>query len=313
MTLVVTPGMGIGPEVTARALVETSQAGRVILIGVGDAMTEAAASVGLDLVHLETVAQIEGLPANRIALLEPTVTDEPIEEAAIRLGAELCLAGRADALVTGPIHKRRLIERGFTYTGHTDLLGAICGIRDPVMAFVGGALRVALVTTHIPLRAVPDAITSQQVCHVVRTAGKAIRDDLSISAPRIGVCGLNPHAGEGGVLGQTEAREIGPACEALRADGWDIRGPVSAETAFRDMVAGRLDLVVAMYHDQGLVPLKLVDFGKSVNWTLGLPIVRTSVDHGTADDLIGTGRADPASMIAALDFARRIGCRRRDG
>jgi 4-hydroxythreonine-4-phosphate dehydrogenase len=208
--------------------------------------------------------------------------------------------------VTGPIHKARLAREGFAYTGHTDMLGAICGVERPVMAFVGGTLRVVLVTTHVPLSEVPSMITAEAVGHVVRTAARALRDDLGLAAPRIGVCGLNPHAGEGGLLGDTEAREIAPACEALRAEGWDLGAPISAETAFMEAHAGRLDLVVAMYHDQGLVPLKMVDFGRSVNWTLGLPIIRTSVDHGTADDLVGTGRADASSMAAAIGLARRL-------
>jgi len=311
VTLVVTPGMGIGPEITAQALVESRGAGRVVLVGESAPIRTTAAASGLSVVELDSPAGIPALAHDAVGLLAPSGSDEPTPVAAIRVAVQLCLSGVAEAMVTGPIHKGRLAAKGFAHRGHTELLGELCEVRHPVMAFAGGQLRVALVTTHIPLADVPDAIRSDRVCHVVRVAGQALRDDLGISAPRIGVCGLNPHAGEGGLLGDTEVREIGPACAALRTDGLDVRGPMSAETAFMDMHAGRLDLVVAMYHDQGLVPLKLIDFGRSVNWTLGLPIVRTSVDHGTADDLVGTGRANPGSMVAALDLARRIATRRQ--
>ncbi len=304
--------MGIGPEVSARALRQHPPSERVVLIGEGASIRAAADLAGLELVELADLDAARGLERGAVGILTPPPAEEPVPVAAIRLAAEACLRGQGDALVTGPIHKGRLAAQGFAHRGHTDLLGEICRVSDPVMAFVGGTLRVALVTTHLPLVEVPAAIRSDRICHVVRTAAKAVREDLGMSAPRIGVCGLNPHAGEGGLLGTTEQTEIAPACEALRADGWDIRGPISAETAFMDAHAGRLDLVVAMYHDQGLVPLKLVDFGRSVNWTLGLPIIRTSVDHGTAFDLCGTGRANPASMGAAIDLARKI-VRRRAG
>jgi 4-hydroxythreonine-4-phosphate dehydrogenase len=299
--------MGIGPEVTARALIADPPPDQVVLIGQGPQIRSAAASAGLELEQIADLSQATG----PVCLLSPQHGDEPVPVAAIRLAAQACLHGEAAAMVTGPIHKGRLAAQGFSHRGHTDLLGEICGVSEPVMAFVGGRLRVALVTTHIPLGEVESSIDSGLVAHVVRTAAQALRDDLGLEAPRIGVCGLNPHAGEGGLLGDTEQTQIGPACETLRAEGWNIRGPISAETAFMDAGAGALDLVVAMYHDQGLVPLKLVDFGRSVNWTLGLPIIRTSVDHGTADDLVGTGRANPASMVAAIGLARTIAARRR--
>ena len=174
------------------------------------------------------------------------------------------------------------------------------------MAFVGGSLRVSLATVHLPLRAVADALTVDVVAHTLRTSHEALRHQLGLPNPRLLVCGLNPHAGDDGLLGSEEVEVIAPAIEQVRADGFDARGPVSAEAAFRMALDDQADMVVAMYHDQGLAPLKLIDFGQSVNWTLGLPIIRTSVDHGTADDIAGRGVADARSMRAAIALAERL-------
>jgi 4-hydroxythreonine-4-phosphate dehydrogenase len=236
--------------------------------------------------------------------MAPTPGPEPVEVRAIRDAVAACLSGQARGLITGPIHKARLAARGFHHAGHTEFLGELCGVEHPVMAFTGGEFRVVLVTVHLALRAVADAVTVGAVTHTVQTAHHALRTRLGIAAPRLLVCGLNPHAGDGGVLGMEEIEVIAPAIRQLRAEGIDARGPVSAETAFADPAAS--DMIVAMYHDQGLAPLKRGDFGRSVNWTLGLPIVRTSVDHGTADALYGTGLARPDSMIAAVRLAERL-------
>lgn len=246
------------------------------------------------------------VPTGFIGVVDPGDDGESVEVASVRLAAEACLAGRASALVTGPIHKSKLARRGFKHLGHTELLGEICGVDRPVMAFVGGSLRVALVTVHLPLRRVPDAVTADLVLHTVRVAAAALADPLRLPRRRLVVCGLNPHAGDDGVLGTEERDVIGPAVAQARAEGIDAIGPVSAEAAFLLATGGGADMVIAMYHDQGLAPLKAVDFGRSVNWTLGLPIVRTSVDHGTAYDIAGTGRADPSSMRAALKLAADI-------
>jgi 4-hydroxythreonine-4-phosphate dehydrogenase len=292
--LVVTPGdpRGIGPEVAVRAL--EGRSGATVLLGDVDAIRRFAPMLRV----------AEGWDAVAgVCALDPSAfaTGEPIEVAALREGVRACLAGRARALVTGPIHKARLAAQGFAHPGHTEFLGELCGVERPVMAFVGGSVRVALVTVHVPLARVPAAVTRDAVLHVLRTADHALRTHLGISAPRLAVCGLNPHAGDGGLLGDEEITTIAPAVAAARSEGIDACGPVSAEAAFAHPEGS--DLIVAMYHDQGLVPLKRVDFGRSVNWTLGLPIVRTSVDHGTADDLVGTGRARPDSMVAALELA----------
>ncbi|MCB9673596.1 MAG: 4-hydroxythreonine-4-phosphate dehydrogenase PdxA [Alphaproteobacteria bacterium] len=290
LPLVVTPGdpAGIGPEVAARALADLPDVNAVIA---GD---RAAMRPWLDRL---------GLP---FEVVEPIGT-EPIEVRALRWAVDACLEGRAAAMVTGPIHKAKLAAQGFTWPGHTGFLGHLCGVPEPVMAFVGGRVRVALVTVHLPLREVPDALTEEVVVHTVRVAAHALAG-LGIEAPVVSVCGLNPHAGDEGLLGREEIDIIAPAVARCRALGIDARGPMSAEAAFLPTTPG--DLIVAMYHDQGLVPLKALDFGRTVNWTLGLPIVRTSVDHGTAYDLVGTGRADPSSMREALKLAQHLTARR---
>ena len=304
MKLVITPGMGIGPEVTARALAELDVDAAVTLYGDGPSIVRALDEVGVGYAESD-----QGPCGCRGICVVDCRGEEPAPVMAIRRAAQACLNGEADALVTGPIHKAALIEQGFAFMGHTDMLGSLCGV-DPVMAFAGGSIRVALVTAHMPLDSVPESITKERVRRVVNIVDAALTADLGIGGPRIALCGLNPHAGEGGALGSTEVEVLFPVAAELRSEGFNLVGPMSAETAFMDAQAGKFDLVVAMYHDQGLVPLKVLDFGRSVNWTLGLPIVRTSVDHGTADALVGTGRADHASMRAALQLAIEIVQRR---
>ncbi|MES2639143.1 MAG: 4-hydroxythreonine-4-phosphate dehydrogenase PdxA [Myxococcota bacterium] len=293
--LVLTPGdpLGIGPEVAIRALRATGA--DAVLLGDVDALRRFAPD-------LVVVRDIE--PGTGIRALLLPASSEPVEVVAIRVAVDACRAGRARAMVTGPIHKARLAARGFGYPGHTEFLGMLCGVEEPVMAFVGGSVRVALVTVHLPLREVPAAVTRAKVLHTLRLADQALRERLGFARPRLAVCGLNPHAGDSGLLGREEIDVIGPACADARAEGIDVRGPISAETAFFE--ADHSDMVVAMYHDQGLAPLKRLDFGRSVNWTLGLPIVRTSVDHGTADALVGTGKASPSSMEAAIQLALQL-------
>lgn len=308
--LLLTPGdpTGIGPEVTLAALRDDPRRGEVTVVGAWAPLAREAARLGLT---LHAVDRVDGTaPDDAIAVYTPT-GDEPVEVLSIREAVAACLDGRGAALVTGPIHKARLAAQGFGWAGHTDFLAHLCGTRDPVMAFVGGQLRVALVTVHLPLRLVPDAITREKVQHTVRAAHRALIDQLGVPTPRLLVCGLNPHAGDEGLLGREELEVIGPAVAQLRAEGLQAEGPISAEAAFRRAISGDGDMVIAMYHDQGLAPLKAVDFGRSVNWTLGLPIIRTSVDHGTADDLVGKGLADPASMRAAIAWARQLVTQRR--
>jgi 4-hydroxythreonine-4-phosphate dehydrogenase len=295
--------MGIGPEVTARALVEIGHVAAMTLIGDGEAIGRHLHAVGMKFEAVSTVDAVAG-----ISVLDTRGVDSPAPVEAIRQAAQACMDGRAHAMVTGPIHKADLIEQGFEYIGHTEMLGSICGV-EPVMAFVGGAVRVALVTTHIPLDRVRSNITQERVIHTVRTAHDALCKDLGFERPRLVLCGLNPHSGESGQLGDCETLVLQPAVHSLTSEGIDVVGPLSAETAFMEAVRGGFDMVIAMYHDQGLVPLKSLSFGDSVNWTIGLPIIRTSVDHGTAKDLVGTGLADPASMVSAIRLALQIATR----
>ena len=224
----------------------------------------------------------------------------------IRAAVAACRDGAVAGLVTGPVHKGIINDAGFAFTGHTELLAELDGGVHPVMMLCTPELRVALATTHLPLRAVPDAIDRAMLIDVVRVVERDLRTRFAIDTPRIMVCGLNPHAGEGGHLGCEEIESVTPAVEALRAEGLDVCGPVPADTAFtRERLAGA-DVVVAMYHDQGLPVLKHAGFGQAVNVTLGLSFVRTSVDHGTALDLAGAGRAEHASLVSALILAREL-------
>lgn len=214
-----------------------------------------------------------------------------------------CLSGEFAALVTGPVQKSALNAAGHAFTGHTEYLALHSGGMTPVMMLVSGKLRVALATTHLPLAAVPKAISRPVLMHVIREVHRTLVADYGIVQPRIGICGLNPHAGEGGYLGREEIEILAPTLEILRAEGMLLEGPLPADTAFTPRLRERYDAYVSMFHDQGLPVLKAVGFGEAVNVTLGLPFIRTSVDHGTALDLAGTGHAQPGSFEAALRLA----------
>lgn len=300
--LLLTPGdpQGIGPEVSVKALVEAAFERPVVMIGDVQAIEEQERLWGATITRIDHVEQAR---PGEVFLLEPPPGPERVELRAIRLATQLLLDKRAGALTTGPIHKGRLIHSGFAFTGHTDFLGHLCGVDRPVMAFVGGQLKVALVTVHLPLQRVPQALSPGLIEHTLTTAHEALTSQLGLDAPQLLLCGLNPHAGDDGTLGTEEIDLITPAADAARAKGLDVIGPISAENAFRKAMLGQGDMVIAMYHDQGLAPLKVVDFGQSVNWTIGLPIIRTSVDHGTADEIAGQGIADASSMVAALRLA----------
>ena len=217
--------------------------------------------------------------------------------------SDACANGSLDGLVTGPVQKSLINEAGFAFSGHTEYLAERLGAVLPVMVLVADSLRVGLVTTHVPLRQVPDLITSARVRATVEIIHRQLREQFAIAAPRIAVCGLNPHAGEGGHLGREDDEQIRPAVVQLRARGWLVDGPLPADTAFTEEHRHGYDAIVAMYHDQGLAALKAVGFGEAVNVTFGLPIVRTSVDHGTALTLAGTGAARATSLLAAIELA----------
>ncbi len=214
-----------------------------------------------------------------------------------------CLTGEFDALVTGPVHKGNINDAGFAFTGHTEFLAARANAPQPVMMLATPGLRVALVTIHLPLADVPKAITRERLTAVLEVLHRDLKEKFGLAEPRIRVCGLNPHAGEGGHLGREEIEVIEPVMQTLAAQGMKLEGPVPADTAFLPESLKDTDAVLAMYHDQGLPVLKHHDFKHAVNITLGLPFIRTSVDHGTALELAGTGKADPSSLYAALDMA----------
>jgi len=222
--------------------------------------------------------------------------------AAVETATALCLAGEADALVTAPIHKRAIHLAGVAYPGHTEMLAALTGSDEVAMMLVGGPLRVSLVTIHEPLAAVASLITAERISSVTRLTHRWLVD-AGMVAPRIAVCGLNPHAGEEGDIGHEESQIIAPALAALRAAGIAVSGPFPADTLFHSAYRGDYDAVIAMYHDQGLTPLKMIAFDEGVNVTLGLPFPRTSPDHGTAFSIAGQGIARPDSFLAALRLA----------
>ena len=225
-------------------------------------------------------------------------------------GTRACLLGQFDALVTPPVHKGVINDAGLPFTGHTEHIAALTG-GFPVMMLTVPGLRVALVTTHLPLAEVSRAVTPDRLERVIRTLDHDLRFRFGISQPRIAVCGLNPHAGEGGYLGREEIETIEPALKRLRLEGLELVGPLPADTAFLQTALEGVDAVLAMYHDQGLPVLKHAGFGRAVNVTLGLPIIRTSVDHGTALDRAGTGRADAGSLKAAIALAIQLALRAR--
>ncbi len=230
-------------------------------------------------------------PANAGALLQG------LEQAALG-----CQRGQYAGMVTAPLAKNIVAASGVTFTGHTEFLAELTGARLPVMLLVAGDLRVALASTHLPLRNVADYIQPQQLRDVIEVLHSGLQSQFGISDPRLIVCGLNPHAGEGGLLGDEDATIIAPVLDSLRAKGMTLVGPLPADTAFTP-AAGPRDAVLAMYHDQGLPVVKYAGFGNAVNVTLGLPIIRTSVDHGTAFDIAGKGVADPGSLLAAVELA----------
>lgn len=224
-----------------------------------------------------------------------------------------CLERRFDAMITAPVHKGVINEAGIPFTGHTEFLAGICEASQPVMLLVAGHLRVALVTTHLPLSEVSRHVTPERLRRVIRVLHTGLQDLFGIEQPVIAVCGLNPHAGEGGHLGREEIETIGPLLDEMRQQGLALIGPLPADTAFTPQGSGNADGILCMYHDQGLPVLKYAGFGKAVNLTLGLPILRTSVDHGTALELAGSGRADAGSIVAATWLAIELHARKHAG
>jgi 4-hydroxythreonine-4-phosphate dehydrogenase len=309
---------GIGPDLCVE-IAARDHGFELVLAGDGAVLANRAAALGrpLDLLPYDASAPPEPHRAGSARLLERKAgapvsagrldpANSPYVLSLLDAAADGCLRGEFAAMVTAPVHKGVINDAGIAFTGHTEYLAQRLGTPLPVMLLVAGELRVALATTHLPLRAVPDALTRELLGAVLDVLHDGLRSRFRLLSPRILVCGLNPHAGEGGHLGTEEIEVIGPAIDAARARGIDARGPLPADTAFTPASLAGGDAVLAMFHDQGLPVLKHAGFGRGVNVTLGLPIVRTSVDHGTALDLAATGRADPGSLVAALDLAAWI-------
>ncbi len=236
------------------------------------------------------------------------------ERALVYLGAiaDLLSENLADAVCTGPIHKAMAAKAGFPYPGQTEMFGDMYGVEHPVMMLVGGGLRVSLATIHVPLADVPRLLTRKVVRHTLDITLHALQEDFGIADPRVAVCGLNPHAGEDGKFGAEDRKVIRPVVMDARRDGWKVDGPLSADTVFALARKGRYDAVIAMYHDQGLIPVKTLAFDQGVNLTLGLPIVRTSPDHGTAFDIAGKHEADEGAMVEAMLLAHSLATRRAE-
>jgi 4-hydroxythreonine-4-phosphate dehydrogenase len=324
--LALTPGepAGIGPDLCIAA---AQQAHAAELIAVCDPrlLSERAEALGveLSLEPFDPARRARAATPGRLLVDAPARLQAPVQPGTLcRENADYvlqtltaacsgCLTGRWDALVTGPVHKGIINDAGLAFSGHTEHLAQCCAQRAeppplPVMMLVAPGLRVALATTHLPLRAVADAITEPRLERVLRTLVAALQQDFGIAEPRVLVCGLNPHAGEGGHLGHEEQEVLIPLIERLRAEGMPLLGPLPADTAFVPRQLEHADAVLAMYHDQGLPVLKHLGFGRAVNVTLGLPIIRTSVDHGTALDLAASGRADTGSLLAAIELAAEM-------
>ncbi|WP_416427164.1 4-hydroxythreonine-4-phosphate dehydrogenase PdxA [Pseudomonas sp. App30] len=316
-----TPGepAGIGPDLCL-LLAAQRQPHPLIAITSRDLLLERAAQLGVAVSVL--AVDPDALPAQPAdagslyvwdtPLAAPVVTGQLdranaafVLETLTRAG-QGCLDGRFAGMITAPVHKGVINEAGIAFSGHTEFLAELTHTEQVVMMLATHGLRVALVTTHLPLRAVADAITEERLERVTRILHADLKDKFGIAQPRILVCGLNPHAGEGGHLGREEIEIIEPTLERLRSEGMDLRGPLPADTLFTPKYLEHCDAVLAMYHDQGLPVLKYKGFGAAVNITLGLPIIRTSVDHGTALDLAGSGRIDTGSLKVALDTAYQM-------
>lgn len=296
---------GIGPDLCLQ-LAETEASDQLVFIADPAVLRARAERLG--------VPYPQDLQIVPLDCPEPDVCGTPSTANAaaqlhgLQMGVDGCLQGTFSALVTAPMQKSIINDAGIPFTGHTEFLAEATGGQKPVMLLIAGDLRVALASTHLPLREVPDYLTSAGIREVVKILHADLQARFGIASPEIIVCGLNPHAGEGGHLGHEDASIIAPAIEELVAAGLHVRGPLPADTAFTP-AAGHKDAVVAMYHDQGLPVLKYAGFGNAVNVTLGLPIIRTSVDHGTALDIAGTGKADSGSMIAAIELAAEMASR----
>jgi 4-hydroxythreonine-4-phosphate dehydrogenase len=302
---------GIGPEVVVRALAVRPER-RVLVFGDPIVLAAAAERARVPRVAPESLRVVTALPPHAVVPGRPNDASAQAQLAYLEAATDAVLRGEARALVTAPISKEWIARAGFTFPGHTEYLAARAGVAEFAMMLAGPALRVVVATTHLALRDVPAALTPAGIASTIVLTAEALARRFRIAAPRVAVAGLNPHAGEAGRFGDEEQRLVQPAIDLARARlaeaGIDaaVTGPHVPDVVFRQAAGGAFDAVVALYHDQGLIPVKLLHFDEAVNVTLGLPFPRTSPDHGTAYDIAGTGKARPESFLAALDLAARL-------
>lgn len=315
---------GIGPEVILKAATVNDVRGDAAIVVFGDAgvLRRASRDFSIDVEVVEVqkpsdatahqgtrvlpVLSVSRLSPDDYAWGRPSPSTDAAQVAFIEKAFEAVWASDAHAIVTAPINKVSLSRAGAQWPGHTEMLAALAGGMRPLMMLAGPSLKVVPITTHIPLRNVPERLSEELVVYAITVVHQAFQLHFGRRRPRIAVAGLNPHAGENGLFGEEEARIIQPAIDDAKTQGIHVQGPFPADTIYQRAVAGEFDVVIGMYHDQALIPIKMLDFDKAVNVTLGLPIIRTSVDHGTAYDIAGSGVASANSMIAAMRLAREM-------
>ncbi len=303
---------GIGPELAAKAWQALAATGPAFILLADPAQM---AAFGIPIQVLSDVREADfarALPLLPIPLAAPAIPghpnpiNAPATIASIERAVQLVQQGQASAVVTNPVAKSVLYTAGFRHPGHTEFLAALTGAPHPVMMLANDHLRVVPVTIHVSLRTALDTLTTAAIVDTARITAAALKRQFGISRPRLDVAGVNPHAGENGAMGDEEARIVAPAIAALRAEGIDATGPWPPDTLFTPAARARYDVAMCMYHDQALIPLKTLDMASGVNVTLGLPIIRTSPDHGTAFDIAGQHVADPSSLVAAIRLAHRM-------
>jgi 4-hydroxythreonine-4-phosphate dehydrogenase len=312
---------GIGPEVIAKALAMPAvhRLCRPIVIGSLPVMDQTVRRLRLPLTIVRVSDHDVPAPSGNVRVLDPLdrpLGNFPLGAVSEKSGAasvafilkavHLTQAGCLDAIVTGPINKEAINLAGYHYPGHTELLADLTKSKEVGMMILGGPLKIMFVTTHVAIRHLPDSLSAKGIVRSIRLADRAMKTYFGVAKPRIGIAALNPHGGEGGLFGEDERRNILPAARRARRMGINASNPLPADTLFGKAVRGEFDAVVAMYHDQGLIPLKMVAFGECVNLTVGLPIIRTSVDHGTAYDIVGKDVADCGSLVEAIKMAARL-------
>lgn len=311
---------GIGPEVALKAASHHDVLAICLPILIGDAnyLLKQADALGIPTyfhivypgdslpLHAEVpvLYDLPNLPSSLIFGQEQAVAGRAAGEY-IEAAIQLCLAGQIEAMTTAPINKKALHLGGYQFPGHTEMLAQLAGVKEVAMSFIAPKLRVALLTTHLPLSAVSGQVKKEAIDRLIRLVQREMTR-FGLAHPRIAVAALNPHGGEAGLFGTEESTEMKPAIETCQADGIDVSGPYAGDTIFLRAARGEFDIVISCYHDQGLIPIKCFSFGEAVNVTLGLPFIRTSVDHGTGFDIAGQGKADPASMIVAIKLAAEM-------